>query len=511
MGISIYIVDDEPRAVQYFRKLLSETGLDCKVAGTASNGVKAVQEILRIKPDIVFADMSMPVMDGLQMSQEILRKNPDQKIIVLTAYKSFEFAQQSIKIGVTDYLLKNELSSRMLRELLEKMVKILDLDGEKRSLIQQYNYKQFLLSEGDSDIYPNIGRKMERIVVVSFALPRQIPLKYQENQGKRQELPCYELEKLDYPSGVICRCIVEINTNEFAGIFCLEKFMTEENSVMRRTVECIQEKLREIKIPPFVYVISEATYAPLQIPQYYQKARRLQDYLYCYGGAYSAGGIFGQNKMQELAAEIMPIESRRAIFLELVEEENFAAARKELLEIFEIVKQGRDIWEYSEEMQNIIRNLNEYAAKTHINAEEYKIVDSYENIQRLEKAILNYLAEISDKTGQVREKNYSRYTKQAIEYMQEHYAEDIAVPDIAEAIGISEGHLRKVFKQETGVKIIDFLTDYRLEKAKRYMQKGEHLLDTIWKKTGFASAQYFSYVFKKKEGISPRDYMKRNL
>lgn len=511
MGITVYIVDDEPRAVQYFRKLLSETGMEYKVAGTASNGVKAVQEILRIKPDIVFADMSMPVMDGLQMSQEILKKNPDQKIIVITAYKSFEFVQQSIKIGVTDYLLKNELSSQMLKELLEKMIKILDADSEKRSLIHQYNYKQFLLSEGDSDAYPNIGRKLERIVVVSFALPRQIVLKYQDNQGKRQELPCYELEKLDYPSGVICRCIVEINVNEFAGIFCLEEYMTEETSIMRHTVECIQEKLKEKKIPPFVYVVSEATYTPLQIPQYYQKARKLQDYLYSFGEAYSGGGIYGQNKIQELMTGMVPMESKRAVFMELVEEENFADAGKELLGIFEIVKQGRDIWEYSEEMQNFIRNLNEYAARNHIDAEEYKIARSYENVQSLERAVLNYLAEISEKMGQAREKNYSRYTKQAIEYMQEHYAEDIAVPDIAEAVGISEGHLRKVFKQETELKIIDFLTDYRLEKAKRYMQKGEHLLDMIWKKTGFASAQYFSYVFKKKEGISPRDYIKRNL
>ena len=79
MGIAIYIVDDEPRAVQYFKKLLAETGLDCSVVGTASNGVKAVSEVLRMKPDIVFADMSMPVMDGLQMSEEICGKTQNRR------------------------------------------------------------------------------------------------------------------------------------------------------------------------------------------------------------------------------------------------------------------------------------------------------------------------------------------------------------------------------------------------------------------------------------------------
>lgn len=195
----------------------------------------------------------------------------------------------------------------------------------------------------------------------------------------------------------------------------------------------------------------------------------------------------------------------------MIEEENFEVAKEELPDIFKLARQGRDIWEYSEEMHNIVRNLNEYVARNHIDVEPCNMTRSYEHTQELEGMVSEYLAEISDKVEHVREKNYSRYTKQAITYMQEHYTEDIAVPDIAEAIGISEGHLRKVFKQETDLKIIDFLTDYRLEKAKRYIQKGEHVLDAIWKKTGFASAQYFSYVFKKKEGISPRDYIKRNL
>lgn len=511
MGVTIYIVDDEPRAIQYFRKLLSETGLEHKVVGTAFNGIRAVQEILRIKPDIVFADMSMPVMDGLQMSQVILERNPNQKIIVLTAYKSFEFVQQSIKIGVTDYVLKNELNSRMLKELLEKMEGKLDLDGEKQSMIQQYNYKQFLLSEGDSNIYPNIGKKRERMVVISFVLPKKICLKHRKNSDKRQEISCYELEKLDYPQGIACKCIVEMDVNEFAGVFCIENFIAEEISIMRRTAECIQEKIKEKGIPPFVYVLSEATCTPLDIPSCYQKARRMQDYLFCIEKSYNNGGVYRQSKIQELIAESMPIDDRRAAFLEWIKEEDFNTAKRELQEIFELMKQGRDIWEYSEEMQNIVLNLNEYVERNHIGVEKYEMAHDHKNMQSLENMVLNYLTEISDKVGETKEKNYSRYTRQAMVYMQEHYAEDISVPDIAEAVGISEGHLRKVFKQETDLKIIDFLTDYRLEKAKKHMQKGEHVLDAIWKKTGFASAQYFSYVFKKKEGVSPRDYMKRNL
>lgn len=396
MGITIYIVDDELRAIQYLRKLLAETGQDCHIVGTASNGVKAVPEILRLKPDIVFADMSMPVMDGLQMSQEILQKNPEQKIIVLTAYKSFDFVQRSIKIGVTDYLLKNELNSRMLKELLEKMEGVLDSDGEKQSLIRQHNYKQFLLSESGKEVYPNIGKKRERIVAVSFMLPWPIWLNVRKNPAKRKEISCYELEKLDYPEGAACRCIVEMNVNEFAGIFCLEEFIADESGVIRRAVECIQERLAQIGLPPFSYVVSETTYTPLDIPTRYREVRRLQNYLYRFGTAYGKGGIYWQSGLRDKREAAEPMDGRRAAFLEMVQEENFEAAREELSKIFELAKRGRDVWEYAEEMKNIVRNLNEYVARNHVNVEEYEMAYEHENTQSLEDMIMGYLGEISE-------------------------------------------------------------------------------------------------------------------
>lgn len=85
--------------------------------------------------------------------------------------------------------MKNELSSAALRELLERMTGILYTDGEKLSLIQQHNYKQFLLSEGNSELYPNIGKKRERIVTISFMQPRKITLKHHKGQEKDRIYP----------------------------------------------------------------------------------------------------------------------------------------------------------------------------------------------------------------------------------------------------------------------------------------------------------------------------------
>ena len=108
-----------------------------------------------------------------------------------------------------------------------------------------------------------------------------------------------------------------------------------------------------------------------------------------------------------------------------------------------------------------------------------------------------------------RVKQYSRYVILTQEYIRNFYDQDISIADIAQSVGISEGHLRRCFKNEMNMKLVNYLMNYRIECAKRMMKNSKENIDEIWKKTGFTSGQYFSYAFKKKEGITPREYMRK--
>lgn len=103
MGINIYIVDDEQMAIQYFHYLLKNTEMDCEIVGEATNSMTAFKEIIRLKPDIVFADINMPVMDGLELSEAIL-KSVNTKIFLLTSYRDFDYVKKGLSIGVSDYI-----------------------------------------------------------------------------------------------------------------------------------------------------------------------------------------------------------------------------------------------------------------------------------------------------------------------------------------------------------------------------------------------------------------------
>nr|WP_288886975.1 helix-turn-helix transcriptional regulator [uncultured Blautia sp.] len=93
--------------------------------------------------------------------------------------------------------------------------------------------------------------------------------------------------------------------------------------------------------------------------------------------------------------------------------------------------------------------------------------------------------------------------------MHENYEKQISLEDISRYIGISESHLRRSFRRETGMTVVDYITRYRIEKAKRLLETGQYVIGEIYEKVGFSTSQYFSIVFKRYEKISPGQYQKK--
>ena len=148
MKIKIYIVDDEWMAIKYFHLLLESVEMDCEVVGESTTATKALNEIVRLKPDVVFTDISMPVMNGLELSEKVLSR-VSTKIYLLTSYKDFDYIKQGIKIGVADYILKNELNAESLKNLLQKAEKEILEEKKKHHLLLEHNIRNFLMNDSD--------------------------------------------------------------------------------------------------------------------------------------------------------------------------------------------------------------------------------------------------------------------------------------------------------------------------------------------------------------------------
>lgn len=135
--LRLYIVDDEIMAIDYMKMLLAECGVEYELKGACENSLIACQEIIQICPDIVFVDINMPGMTGIELAKNVLEKCPDIKIVFLTAYRDFDFIKQGMDMGIDSYLLKNELNIQTLATELNKL---------KERLWQKRAVKLFLKS-----------------------------------------------------------------------------------------------------------------------------------------------------------------------------------------------------------------------------------------------------------------------------------------------------------------------------------------------------------------------------
>lgn len=507
MKLTVYIVDDEPMAIQYLETLLIGTNLDIKVIGTAPNGVKAIPEITKLHPDFVFVDISMPVMDGLKMSEEILKINPLQKIFMLTAYRDFTYAQKGISIGVAHYFLKNELSAEQLEEVIRKNASHLERERREHHQILETNLRDFFRADSFESIngWAYQDKPLQRYILFYIARRPQIVLRPCESRSSVY-VDCYAIESGFHDEELKLRAFVELSGNEYCGIFFTSREVQNAEWKSRQTAKYIMDKYLK-NMEDYVCFISLPVTKFDMLPNTYYRLRSNMKYVYA-----DCRKIYMEQDLKSLRCDPHDHQIRTTL---AVWKEKFAGGlQEEAGELFgkllNEMDRTYDVWDYSDHVQDLCHFLFTQIQKNKLNAELFTVENCYTDIEILKRDLFNIQETFFREMRRRKEKQYSRHVILALEYVYRNYMNDISVSGIAEAAGISEGHLRRCFKKEMNENVVNFLTDFRLDCARKLMEEGMQSIDEIWKKIGFTSAQYFSYVFKKREGMSPRDYLKKS-
>ena len=212
------VVDDDFQVVQGLRKFIEESGLDIQCVGTAGDGKEALEVIRKVKPNIVMTDVSMPVMDGLEMVESLRSEGYPGEIVILSGYADFQYAQQAIRFHVSDYLLK-PITLADLHKVLDKVVSSL---GDRHSV-----------SVDDRGWYEN-SRHRETVDVM---------LRYiQDNYN--HDINLEDMSKLLF-----------LSSNNLNQIFKRDTGETFTNYLIRFRMEKAKELLLEGKY--FVYEVAE--------------------------------------------------------------------------------------------------------------------------------------------------------------------------------------------------------------------------------------------------------------
>ncbi|MBQ8952411.1 MAG: response regulator [Eubacterium sp.] len=129
--LNIYIADDEVWIILGLKKLLDKLNIGAYVIGTANNGLTAKEEIAHFKPDVIFADIRMPGLSGLELLQVIPEVSPESKVVIISGYAEFSYAQEAVQHHAYDYLLKpikEEELSRVMTSIINEREGITDED-----------------------------------------------------------------------------------------------------------------------------------------------------------------------------------------------------------------------------------------------------------------------------------------------------------------------------------------------------------------------------------------------
>lgn len=518
----ILIVDDEIEVRQGIVNKINFDEQGFELVGEAENGLEALEIIEEKNPDIAFVDIKMPYMDGLEFAREMYHKYPAIKVVIISGFDEFEFAQQAIRFHVIDYVLKPVSSSDIVKLLQKIKIKLDEEKYKKQDLIQlekhyleslpiiRERFLNALVLEKHS--IQNLDEKLKRFHI-ELGEKDFIVAVINPDTSHRIEAEDFDI----YAYGVYetCKDLLKdkkvTHFHNHAGDTILIIPDAKELDWMHMLEE-IRAVIEKAHLQTVTIGIGEIVKRRNDIHVSYQGAMMALNYKM----------LEGQNKILWIR-DLEPNRLESIVFDEIEESLNQVIRQcheeglKQLIaDVFDTLssKQVRipEIRLFMVEwMLYYLRFTREYELsiewfENHVNW--YPIITSYTDLTSLQTLIGDIGLKVIEGIQKTRKNTVKLMVESTVEYLKNNYHEDITLENMAERLYISPEYLSRQFKKEMDQTFIYYLTSLRLEAAKRLIEDTNYKNFQVADAVGYNEPNYFSYVFKKHFGISPSKYRK---
>lgn len=540
--VKIFLVEDELIMRNGIKENIDWEREGFEFAGDASDGELAYPHIKKIKPDILITDIKMPFMDGLELSRAVRKELPDTKIILLSGYDDFDYAKQAIGIGVTDYLLK-PISSAKLLEAVHRVADIIEEERKKRELIEYYQresveriemekkrlftriinhlHSTSEILESGSQLGMELSAPCYNIIL--FKLLRMEEMK----EGSRQYFDQL-VKATDAVNAYIEKKaeIIAIERESEGWIFILKGENEEEIEGLQKVIEkAVEELIHTYKAVGYFGGIGKCVQRIGDLSSSYREA----------GKAFASRFFLHPNQMPDYQ-EIIHIREKQPDRLDLKMVDSTKLDRK-LVNHFLVSGTEEEAEDFIEEY---FRSLGEKQYQSQI-LRQYIAIDMYfcvvtfiegkgrkaedlqeayrDAVQMSEKLMTvegmkihlrNLLKEAIRIRDQESACQYTILLTDAKKYIKENFqSRDISLNAVAAHVNISPSYFSTLFRQETGQTFIEYLTEIRMEKARELLMCSTMKTSEIGYETGYGDSHYFSYLFKKIQGCTPKEYRTR--
>ena len=540
--LKIFLAEDEVIVRETIKRMIPWENLGFELVGEAADGEMALPLLLRQKPDLLITDIKMPFMDGLTLAKVAKKEIPGLKVVILSGYDDFNYAKQAINIGVEDYLLKPITKNALIERLTEIRSRYEHEKTQKEYYEKFHREMQAYEKNSSRDFFEalvsgsmdmmEIYRRSEKLGLDIVAEAYNVlifTMNCEEDfSGQREGYSEWEAESLELleeffsenTSAMLFRC----NIFSYGVLIKGQKETIGENT--RSCVSEIQRILdrKEQKRQWFV-AAGEPVERLSQIQKSYYSASRAfsQRYLYDENILYYDEMTSMEKKnvteddstyLQKVDVNALnPAILQKFLSNGLLEEtENFVkdyfyAIGQEPLESLVFRNYVTLNVRFS-----VMSFLKEIGCDTRtLEQEDTEDVFS-ESSKSLENAIA-YAEKIISQAIALRDQNSGNKNrsilKTAVDFIDSHYMEeDMSLNKAANAANVSANHFSALFSQNMGQTFIEYLTNLRMNKAKEYLRCTSMRSSEIAGEIGYKDAHYFSYLFKKTQGMTPSDYRK---
>lgn len=536
--LKVFLVEDESIVREGLRDNIPWQQWGYQFVGEAGDGEMALPLIQKTQPDVLLTDIKMPFMDGLSLSRIVHQQFPDTKIIIVSGHDDFEYARQAIAVGVEQYLLKPITRANLQKVLTELKTKI-EAEREQKNYQEKYQnetreYEQFSRTnffvkvfEGRmpvQDIYEeaaelslNINAPCYNLLMFSLQEKKAVQNGGVESEAfarKREELLRYFVR---YPEYLIFRW----NINTY-GV--LVKGSTEQmKELMSRCLDNVERICRPVEEDFDWYAAAGDPVERLSmLAECYSKVNHLFAYRFLMPSVHILTKEVTDNYMpRETSDKIGDIDSAK-VAPELIREFLQQGSHDEIAEFV-------DSWLHSIREALKSRLFQNYLI-FHVHFVTVAYVESigYDKKEFLEllgeeqiqetnlgeeelaaniRGILEKAMELRD---QVSEKQSKKVLKRALDYIEENYTQEtLSLNAVAGEVNVSASYFSAIFSQAMEVTFIEYVTQKRMEKARKLLRQTEKPSGDIALEVGYKDPHYFSFVFKKTQGCTPREYRTR--
>lgn len=507
--VKVLIVDDEPLMLRKLRSFrLAEHGFD--IAAEAENGQEALALIERLQPDIVVADIGMPVMDGLELLKLVNRLSFPPKVVLLTCYEDFDKAQTALRCGAHDYVTKLLLQEEDFLRILRAAADSLHRERSEVGRIVRYHLQELVTHPSE-----------ESLVALGEAgfKPDKFALSVVRVGGVAHERLAATQRQLECTSGAYRSLLLRLPPT---GGWCLAMFSLIGNHTTAFHHWC------SMQTDNMLGVISvggeERGWVAARGPIRYQMADLsacCADLIeLCDVGFFEPpGALLHAEQPRDRAFASFPPDQWRAIqgrIVESMEASNRAGAAKAIVEWAEAVE-GK-VRPHPAEVKDMAKAIVSLLADAPLpEAGEPLAAIAVALRDRIESAphVLAATAVVRDAARQLEQAAGGRSAamraeiQTAIDYMQRRY-QDVQLAEAARHVSLSPSWFASLFRSETGQSFHEYLQSFRMQTAKRLLLATDRKVYEIAMEVGIPNARYFSRLFTEQFGLSPLDCRKQH-